>query len=224
MASISRSSNATVIGSPQRLARSRLQPGPHETGSRYPHSASGGTPFVTRDKLDIVFSDRHSAGVYAALKPYSRVDYAVNLFAFAGIFVLPFWLAWLLILIFAVTLGWLPAGGMQTLGKDSIVDRLQYLVLPVLTLTIGSVGGFTRFMRASMLETLPGLRQNGTRKRVERSPRGYGSRTPKCINTARDRRRLQFRRTVFRRIDYRDNVWLARHGENYLRCNYGQRF
>ena len=43
---------------------------------------------------------------------------------------------------------------MQTLGKDSIVDRLQYLVLPVLTLTIGSVGGFTRFMRASMLETL----------------------------------------------------------------------
>ena len=93
-------------------------------------------------------------GVCAALKPYSRVDYAVNLFCFAGISVPPFWFALLLILIFAVTLGWLPAGGMQTLGKDSIVDRLQYLILPVLTLTIGSVGGFTRFMRASMLETL----------------------------------------------------------------------
>ena len=36
-------------------------------------------------------------GVYAALKPYSRVDYAVNLFCFAGISVPPFWFALLLI-------------------------------------------------------------------------------------------------------------------------------
>jgi peptide/nickel transport system permease protein len=93
-------------------------------------------------------------GVYAALKPYSRVDYAVNMFCFAGISLPPFWLALLFILLFAVTLGWLPAGGMETVGDDGIWDRIQYMILPVLTLTIHSIGGFTRFMRASMLQTL----------------------------------------------------------------------
>ena len=93
-------------------------------------------------------------GVYAALNPYSKADYAVNMFCFAGISLPPFWLALLLILCFAVVLGWLPAGGMLTVGGGGILDRLQYMILPVLTLTIHSVGGFTRFMRASMMETL----------------------------------------------------------------------
>ncbi|MFL2541605.1 MAG: ABC transporter permease [Candidatus Latescibacterota bacterium] len=93
-------------------------------------------------------------GIYAALNPYSRCDYAVNLLCFAGISVPPFWLALLLILVFSVTFGWLPAGGMETVGEDSLLDRTQYLILPVVTLTIHSVGGFTRFMRASMLMTL----------------------------------------------------------------------
>ena len=95
-----------------------------------------------------------SLGVYAALNPYSKTDYAVNMFCFAGISLPPFWLALLLILCFAVVLGWLPASGMLTVGDGSILDRLQYMILPVLTLTIHSVGGFTRFMRASMMETL----------------------------------------------------------------------
>ena len=93
-------------------------------------------------------------GVYAALNPYSKADYAVNMFCFAGISLPPFWLALLLILCFAVVLGWLPAGGMLTVGDGGILDRMQYMILPVLTLTIHSVGGFTRFMRASMMETL----------------------------------------------------------------------
>ena len=93
-------------------------------------------------------------GVYAALNPYSKADYAVNMFCFAGISLPPFWLALLLILCFAVVLDWLPAGGMLTVGDGGILDRLQYMILPVLTLTIHSVGGFTRFMRASMMETL----------------------------------------------------------------------
>ena len=93
-------------------------------------------------------------GIYAALKPYSHLDYAVNLFCFAGISIPPFWLALLLILCFAVFLGWLPAGGMLTVGEGGVMDRMQYIILPVLTLTIHSVGGFTRFMRANMLQTL----------------------------------------------------------------------
>ena len=93
-------------------------------------------------------------GIYAALHPYSATDYAVNLACFAGISVPPFWLALLFIILFAVVLGWLPAGGMATVGDGGFLDRIKHLILPVVTLTIASVGDFTRFMRASMLQTL----------------------------------------------------------------------
>ena len=93
-------------------------------------------------------------GVAAAVRPYSRTDYAVNLLAFAGISVPAFWLALLLIMVFAVILGVLPAGGMGTVGGGGFWDGLPYLVLPVANLTIASIGGHTRYMRASMIETL----------------------------------------------------------------------
>ncbi len=95
------------------------------------------------------------AGIVAALRPYSKLDYAINLMAFAGISVPPFWLALLLIIVFAVVLGVLPAGGVGALsGAADIWDDARYLVLPVASLTIASVGGHTRYMRASMIETL----------------------------------------------------------------------
>jgi len=92
------------------------------------------------------------AGIYAATRPQSPVDHAINLIAFAGISVPPFWLAILLIIVFAVTLGWLPAGGMGD-GRDFWAD-LRYLALPVLALTIATVGGIIRFVRAATIETL----------------------------------------------------------------------
>ena len=49
-------------------------------------------------------------GVIAAVRPRTWVDYAINLFAFAGFSLPSFWLALLLILLFSVTLGWLPRG------------------------------------------------------------------------------------------------------------------
>ena len=94
------------------------------------------------------------AGVVAALRPYSRTDYAINLFAFAGISVPAFWLGLLLIIVFAVILGVLPAGGTETVGGAGFWDHAKYLVLPVANLTLASVGGHTRYMRAAMMETL----------------------------------------------------------------------
>ena len=114
----------------------------------------GSTALLLGISLSLSLAIAIPLGVYAALNPYSKADYAVNMFCFAGISLPPFWLALLLILCFAVVLGWLPAGGMLTVGDGGILDRLQYMILPVLTLTIHSVGGFTRFMRASMMETL----------------------------------------------------------------------
>lgn len=93
-------------------------------------------------------------GVQAARRPGSTADTAVNLLCFAGISVPPFWLALLLIMLFAVTLGWLPAGGMAPASSADPLDRLPYLVLPVLTLTLASVGGYTRYVRSAMREAL----------------------------------------------------------------------
>ena len=93
-------------------------------------------------------------GILAAMRPYSRTDYAVNLLAFAGISVPPFWLALLLIIVFAVMLGVLPAGGVPMSEDPGLWDVLLYAVLPVANLTIASVGSHTRFVRAAMIETL----------------------------------------------------------------------
>jgi len=94
-------------------------------------------------------------GILAATRPYTSVDYGINLLAFAGISVPPFWLALLLIIIFSVFFGVLPAGGTGSVTSDGgFWETAKYLVLPVASLTIASIGGHTRFMRASMIETL----------------------------------------------------------------------
>ncbi|MFQ5784559.1 MAG: ABC transporter permease [Alphaproteobacteria bacterium] len=93
-------------------------------------------------------------GVYSALRPYGGRDYAINFAALAGISVPVFWFALMLIYLFSVLWGVLPAGGMRTIGVDSLLDRATYLVLPVLTLSAASAGGFTRYMRAAMMETM----------------------------------------------------------------------
>ncbi len=95
-------------------------------------------------------------GVFAAWKPNSAFDYGVNLFCFAGISVPPFWLALLAIILFSVKLGWLPAGGMETIGgtDGGTADKLLHMVLPVSVLALLTAGGFIRFIRASMIQVL----------------------------------------------------------------------
>ncbi len=93
-------------------------------------------------------------GTAAARQPNSRLDTTINMVCFAAISVPTFWLALVLILIFAAGLGWLPASGMATTGLGGATDRLRHLVLPVATLTIASLGGYTRYVRAAMRDAL----------------------------------------------------------------------
>ncbi len=99
-------------------------------------------------------------GVISALKPGSRTDYFMNLFSFAGISIPSFWLAIVLIIVFAVKFPILPAGGTQTIGEGpqsfwaELMDRSVYLVLPVLSLSIQQIGRFSRFTRSAMLEAM----------------------------------------------------------------------
>jgi peptide/nickel transport system permease protein len=98
-------------------------------------------------------------GIWAAARPRSRADYLINLLCFAGISAPPFWLALMLITLFAVMLGWLPAGGMADVRPGTpwglaLLEQLRHLALPVATLTLVQLGGHTRFMRGAMIEVL----------------------------------------------------------------------
>ena len=93
-------------------------------------------------------------GIYSALHPYSRSDYFINLLALGGISIPVFWLALMLIILFSVSLGWLPAGGMGSTGDGGLTDRISHMILPVITLSIASIGSLTRYVRSSMMEVL----------------------------------------------------------------------
>jgi peptide/nickel transport system permease protein len=135
----------------------------------------GNTALLLGFSLILALALAVPVGVYAALRPYSALDYTINMLCFAGISVPPFWLALLLIIAFSVTLGWLPAGGMETIGDGGARDRLTHMILPVVTLTIASVGDFTRFMRASMIQTL--------RQDYIRTARAKGVGTARLVTT-----------------------------------------
>jgi peptide/nickel transport system permease protein len=99
-------------------------------------------------------------GIACALKPNSKFDYIVNLFTFSGISMPSFFLGILLIILFSVKLNWLPAGGYQTTGItytsffQELMDKAKYLILPVLSLSVQSIGFFARFARSSMQEAM----------------------------------------------------------------------
>lgn len=113
----------------------------------------GNTVLLMGLAFALAFALALPAGMAAAVRPRSAVDTSINLVAFAGISLPPFWLAILLIILFAVILGWLPAGGMAA-SDAGFAMQAKHLILPVATLTIATLGGIVRFVRASMMEAL----------------------------------------------------------------------
>lgn len=93
-------------------------------------------------------------GVAAALRPGGWLDRLVDLLAFTAASVPSFWLALLMIVLFAVELGWVPAGGDGGAMARGPAGRLPYLVLPVATMTLLTAGALVRFVRISVAEAL----------------------------------------------------------------------
>lgn len=94
-------------------------------------------------------------GVYSAIRQYSWVDYLVTSFSFFGMSMPTFWFGIMLVVIFAVGLGWFPTGGVSEYGSEGdILNRLKHLVLPVTVLSLYNVATWSRFVRSSMLEVL----------------------------------------------------------------------
>lgn len=85
------------------------------------------------------------AGIFAALHRNSWIDRVVMSFSVAGHTLPSFVLGLLLVLIFAVSFGWLPSGG---------YSGVEHAILPVLTLTVGGAAVLARYTRSSMLEVL----------------------------------------------------------------------
>lgn len=95
------------------------------------------------------------AGILAAIKRNTIVDYFISTIAFIGISVPSFWFALMLILLFSLKLGWLPSGGMRSnFEAFEWGDRISHMILPVLVLSTGTMAAKMRYMRSSMLEVI----------------------------------------------------------------------
>jgi peptide/nickel transport system permease protein len=100
-------------------------------------------------------------GIKAACNQYGKIDYTVTVLTMMGISLPTFFLAALLIQVFAVNLGWFPVSGLASanLSVDASAwtrfwDVAWHLFLPMLTLVILSIGGLMRHTRTNMLEVL----------------------------------------------------------------------
>ncbi|MDE6201191.1 MAG: ABC transporter permease [Clostridiales bacterium] len=95
-------------------------------------------------------------GIKAATRQYGAVDYSTSVLAMIGISLPSFFLAYLLMYVFSVNLGWLPLQGTasgDTMGFD-LGDFLLHMILPMATIIIGSIGGLMRHTRTNTLEVL----------------------------------------------------------------------
>lgn len=92
-------------------------------------------------------------GITAALKPGSARDMAASVFSQFGVSLPDFWLAILLIMLFAETLGWLPSTGYAPLSQG-LLPWLSHLLLPALSAGVVSGAIMTRFVRSAMLDVL----------------------------------------------------------------------
>lgn len=94
-----------------------------------------------------------AAGIAAAHRRNGAVDRAIRFLTTVSIAMPSFWLGLLLVIVFAVNLGWLPSSGYVEPTQDPL-GFLEHMVLPVVTLAIYLVGALTRFVYTEMADVL----------------------------------------------------------------------
>ncbi|WP_412563075.1 ABC transporter permease [Thalassobius sp. MITS945101] len=131
------------------------------------HSLSGGVAISTivLDRLPatlelsvfaLIFSTLIGCvlGTSSALRRGSGTDNALTVVGMLGVSIPEFFFGLVAILIFALNLGWLPAGGRLLPGYETIFDRLPHIVLPGIVLSLMMTAGVMRYARSSMLDSL----------------------------------------------------------------------
>lgn len=93
------------------------------------------------------------AGILAAVRRGGPADWLVGALSGLALSIPSFWMAILTIMLFALILGWLPAGGYADFTRDPGL-ALRSLVLPAFTLALPASAALTRLVRAAMLEVL----------------------------------------------------------------------
>jgi peptide/nickel transport system permease protein len=95
-------------------------------------------------------------GILAALNRGKVVDQVIRVFSTVGHAVPDFWMGLVLIIVFAVHLGWMPSQGVLTIGKDvwDIPDRLKHLVMPSLVAGLTGIAFYARLLRTEMLDVI----------------------------------------------------------------------
>lgn len=96
-------------------------------------------------------------GVYAATKPYSLFDQIANTLAFVGFSLPTFFTGILFILIFSVTLDWLPfvyTTDIKATGIRYVLEMIRQAIMPVAVLGVFQAASMTRFVRSAMLDVI----------------------------------------------------------------------
>lgn len=98
-------------------------------------------------------------GIFCATHRGGKRDTVIQSATIIGYSVPSFIMAIVFIWIFAIILGWFPVSGMKTPGSNytgikKFLDELYYMALPLIVMTFSSLGGMTRYVRASMTEAL----------------------------------------------------------------------
>jgi peptide/nickel transport system permease protein len=99
-------------------------------------------------------------GLYSALHPYTWIDNLITSVSFVGLSMPVFWLALMLMYIFAVNfrrwgLPYLPTVGMYDPAEGkTVLELAKHMVLPIATLAVISTAGYSRFVRSSVMEVL----------------------------------------------------------------------
>lgn len=113
------------------------------------------TLWLTGVSLLVTVSVAVPIGVLQAVRQYSWSDKIITTFETIGYAMPTFWLGLILKQTFSVQLDLFPLFGQNSFGKQGdLLDLLWHLVLPVTTLAIIQIAGWSRYMRASMLEVL----------------------------------------------------------------------
>ena len=95
-------------------------------------------------------------GIIAALNRGKVIDQLIRFFATVGHAVPDFWMGLIFIIVFAVTLRWMPSQGVLTIGKDQwdILDHIRHIAMPSLVLAFTGIALYARLLRTEMLEVL----------------------------------------------------------------------
>src|SRR5215475_11861046 len=115
------------------------------------------TLLLMLSSITLAFAVGVAAGVVASVKVRTVWDTLVSVAAMFFFAAPSFWLGIMMIVLFAVKLGWMPVGGMATIGGvgggiGGVLDVLHHLVLPTLALGLFYAAIYARVMRSSMLE------------------------------------------------------------------------